>query len=80
MFAVMNRLPITMCEFLGAQGTSLVDQLVKDSGIEEFRTAITRYLIEEKRPLLLVNLADDLQPICISLRRTHLENWHHLSR
>jgi replication fork clamp-binding protein CrfC len=63
---------------LGEQGTALVDQLVKDSGIEEFRTAITRYLIEEKRPLLLVNLADDLQPICISLRRTYLESWHHL--
>jgi replication fork clamp-binding protein CrfC len=63
---------------LGEQGTALVDQLVKDSGIEEFRTAITRYLTEEKRPLLLVNLADDLQPICISLRRTYLENWHNL--
>ncbi len=63
---------------LGEQGSSLVEQLVKDSGIEEFRTAITRYLMEEKRPLLLVNLADDLQPICINLRRTYLENWHYL--
>jgi replication fork clamp-binding protein CrfC len=63
---------------LGEQGSGLVEQLIKDSGIEEFRTAITRYLMEEKRPLLLVNLADDLQPICISLRRTYLETWHHL--
>jgi replication fork clamp-binding protein CrfC len=63
---------------LGDQGSTLVDQLVKDSGIEEFRNAITRYLIEEKRPLLLVNLADDLQPICINLRRTYLESWHQL--
>jgi replication fork clamp-binding protein CrfC len=63
---------------LGEQGTALVEQLVKDSGIEEFRTAITRYLTEEKRPLLLVNLADDLQPICINLRRTYLESWHTL--
>jgi replication fork clamp-binding protein CrfC len=63
---------------LGDQGSALVDQLVKDSGIEEFRNAITRYLIEEKRPLLLVNLADDLQPICINLRRTYLESWHQL--
>ena len=63
---------------LGEQGSGLVEQLVKDSGIEEFRTAITRYLMEEKRPLLLVNLADDLQPLCISLRRTYLETWHYL--
>jgi replication fork clamp-binding protein CrfC len=63
---------------LGEQGSGLVEQLIKDSGIEEFRTAITRYLMEEKRPLLLINLADDLQPICINLRRTYLENWHHL--
>jgi replication fork clamp-binding protein CrfC len=63
---------------LGEQGSGLVEQLIKDSGIEEFRTAITRYLMEEKRPLLLVNLADDLQPICINLRRTYLETWHHL--
>ena len=34
--------------------------------------------MEEKRPLLLVNLADDLQPLCISLRRTYLETWHYL--
>ena len=32
---------------LGEQGSGLVEQLVKDSGIEEFRTAITRYLMEE---------------------------------
>ncbi len=63
---------------LGEQGSGLVEQLIKDSGIEEFRTAITRYLMEEKRPLLLVNLADDLQPICISLRRSYLETWHYL--
>jgi hypothetical protein len=56
----------------------LVEQLIKDSGIEDFRTAITRYLLEEKRPLLLVNLADDLQPICIDLRRNYLETWHYL--
>jgi replication fork clamp-binding protein CrfC len=63
---------------LGEQGRGLVEQLIKDSGIEEFRTAITRYLMEEKRPLLLVNLADDLQPICINLRRNYLESWHYL--
>ncbi len=59
-------------------GTGLIDQLIKDSGIEEFRAAITHYLTNEKRPLLFADLADDLQPICIALRQFYLETWHHL--
>lgn len=51
---------------LGSLGTGLIDQLIKDSGIEEFRNAITHYLTNEKRPLLFADLADDLQPICIA--------------
>ncbi|HEY9690826.1 MAG TPA: dynamin family protein [Oculatellaceae cyanobacterium] len=54
---------------LAEQGTPLIQQLIKDSGIEEFHTAITRYLQEDKRRELFTNLADDLQPICISLRK-----------
>ncbi|MCF3573444.1 dynamin-like GTPase family protein [Planktothrix agardhii 1806] len=50
-------------------GQPLVDQLIKDSGIEEFRNAITYYLTEEKRPQLFKNLADDLEDICIPLRK-----------
>lgn len=64
---------------LGEQGDALIRQLIHDSGIQDFRTAITRYLTEEKRPLLLVNLADDLQPICINLRKRYLETWHALA-
>jgi replication fork clamp-binding protein CrfC len=63
---------------LGKLGTRLIDQLIKDSGIEEFRTAITHYLTNEKRPLLFADLADDLQPICIALRQSYLESWHKL--
>ncbi len=59
-------------------GTGLIDQLIKDSGIEEFRAAITHYLTNEKRPLLFADLADDLQPICIALRQFYLETWHQL--
>ncbi|BAZ00459.1 hypothetical protein NIES37_44510 [Tolypothrix tenuis PCC 7101] len=51
------------------QGMPLISQLIKDSGIEEFRTAITRYLTEEKRPQLFQNLAEDLQDICINLKK-----------
>jgi replication fork clamp-binding protein CrfC len=57
---------------LAEQGTPLVKQLIEDSGIEEFRAAITRYLTEEKRPQLFANLADDLQPLCISLRKHYM--------
>ncbi len=60
---------------LNGLGTGVIEQLIKDSGIEEFRTAITRYLTTEKRPLLFVDLADDLQPICIALRQSYLEAW-----
>ncbi|VXD10817.1 dynamin-like GTPase family protein [Planktothrix paucivesiculata] len=50
-------------------GQPLIDQLIKDSGIEDFRAAITYYLTEEKRPQLFKNLADDLEDICIPLRK-----------
>ncbi len=59
-------------------GTGLIEQLIRDSGIEEFRAAITHYLTNEKRPLLFADLADDLQPICIALRQFYLETWHQL--
>jgi replication fork clamp-binding protein CrfC len=59
-------------------GIPLIEQLIVDSGIEEFRTAITRYLIEEKRPQLFTSLADDLQPLCISLRKYYLEIYREL--
>ncbi len=58
---------------LTEQGTPLIDQLITDSGIEEFRAAITRYLTQEKRPQLFANLADDLQPLCISLKNHYQE-------
>lgn len=65
---------------LQEQGQPLIDHLIDDSGIESFRTAITRYLTEEKRPQLLMNLVDDLQLICIPLRQHFLEAWHSLQR
>lgn len=65
---------------LGEQGETLIKQLIQDSGIENFRTAITRYLTEEKRPQLIATLADDLKPICTALQRHYLEAWHDLAR
>jgi replication fork clamp-binding protein CrfC len=61
-------------------GTQIIEQLIKDSGIEAFRTAITRYLTEEKRPQLFAALADDLQPLCITLRKTYIEAWQYCDR
>jgi replication fork clamp-binding protein CrfC len=54
---------------LGDWGNELIEKLIQDSGTEEFRTAITRYLTEEKRPQLFKNLADDLEDVCIKLKR-----------
>ena len=54
---------------LAQWGTPLINQLIQDSGIEEFRTAITKYLVEEKRPQLFQNLADDLEDVCIKLKK-----------
>ena len=54
---------------LSEQGTPLINQLIQDSGIEDFRTSITRYLTEEKRPQLFKNLADDLEDICIKIKK-----------
>lgn len=63
---------------LAEQGTSLIDQLIADSGIEEFSAAITRYLMEEKRPELFANLVNDLQPVCISLCQHYLKIYRDL--
>lgn len=60
---------------LTGYGTPLIDRLITDSGVEEFRTGVTRYLREEKRPLLFGNLADDLHPLCVALRQRYLEQW-----
>lgn len=54
---------------LGDWGNELIEKLIQDSGTNEFRTAITRYLTEEKRPQLFKNLADDLEDICIKLKK-----------
>ncbi|WP_138497872.1 dynamin-like GTPase family protein [Nostoc sp. PA-18-2419] len=50
-------------------GNELIEQLIEDSGIEDFRIAITRYLTEEKRPQLFKTLANDLGDVCIELKK-----------
>ncbi|MDZ8238837.1 MAG: dynamin-like GTPase family protein [Nostoc sp. ChiQUE01a] len=59
-------------------GNELIEQLIEDSGIEEFRTAITRYLTEEKRPQLFKNLANDLGDICIKLKKNYQSSQRNL--
>ena len=59
-------------------GTPLIEQLINDSGIEEFRNAIRRYLTQEKRPQLFVNLAEDLQPVCTDLKQHYLQQLQEL--
>lgn len=64
---------------LSEWGNPLINQLITDSGIEEFRDSITRYLTEEKRPQLFATLADDLQPLCIVLRKHYLDHYRKLA-
>ena len=63
---------------LSEYGTPLIEQLIDDSGIEAFRSAITRYLTEEKRPQLFANLAEDLKPICNELKQHYLKQLQEL--
>ncbi len=63
---------------LSEWGTPLINQLITDSGIEEFREGMTRYLKEEKRPQLFATLADDLQPLTITLRKYYITKWQEL--
>ena len=63
---------------LNEWGTPLINQLITDSGIEEFRNAITKYLTEEKRPQLFASLAEDLQPLCLKLQEYYLQQLREL--
>ncbi|BAQ60687.1 hypothetical protein GM3708_1093 [Geminocystis sp. NIES-3708] len=64
---------------LSEWGMPLIDQLIKDSGIDNFKQEITRYLTEEKRPQLFTNLADDLHPICIELKKFYQKSQQDLN-
>jgi replication fork clamp-binding protein CrfC len=59
-------------------GIDLIDQLITDSGINEFSQAVAHYLTAEKRPQLFSSLADDLQPLCINLKKYYLQNYREL--
>ncbi|MFB2976551.1 dynamin family protein [Microseira sp. BLCC-F43] len=61
-------------EALNKYGTTIIDQLLLDSGIQEFSNAITRYLTEEKRPELFANLASDISELCNDLCKSYLEH------
>jgi predicted RNA-binding protein with RPS1 domain/GTPase Era involved in 16S rRNA processing len=60
-------------DILNLHKNNIVEQLLQDSGIQEFSNAITRYLTEEKRPELFANLASDISELCNDLRESYLE-------
>lgn len=60
-------------EIINLYKTRIIEQLLQDSGIQEFSNAITRYLTEEKRPELFANLASDISELCNDLRESYLE-------
>jgi Dynamin family len=57
---------------LNDSGLSLIDQIINDSGIEIFKDGLQHYLTDEKIPELFTNLADDLEQICINLKKHYL--------
>jgi replication fork clamp-binding protein CrfC len=65
---------------LGDYGQTLVHQLIEDSGIEFFSGSVVYYLTHEKRPQLFGDLADDLHPLCTSIRDTYISRWHTLEQ
>lgn len=65
---------------LSEWGQPLIEQLIKDSGVDKFKQDMTRYLKEERYPQLFKALADDLEPLCISLREQYLTSWRDLEK
>jgi len=61
-------------EIINRYKTSIIEQLLQDSVIQEFSNAITRYLTEEKRPELFANLASDISELCNDLCESYLED------
>lgn len=60
-------------EIINRYKNGIIEQLLQDSGIQEFSNAITRYLTEEKRPELFANLASDISELCNDLCESYLE-------
>lgn len=58
----------------------LIEQLIKDSTIEEFRNGITDYLKDKKQRELFNKLADALYSPCISLRDYYLKKRSELEK
>ncbi|MEH2248266.1 hypothetical protein [Nostoc sp.] len=61
-------------------GQPLIDKLIDDSGVKQFRESITSYLIDNKHRELFENLADDLNELCRRLKECYENSYDHLSR
>lgn len=62
-------------KILNLYRTDIIDQLYQDSGIHDFRNAITRYLTEEKRPELFIALAQDINDLCEDIYQNYREEY-----
>jgi predicted RNA-binding protein with RPS1 domain/GTPase SAR1 family protein len=62
-------------EIINLYKNSIIEQLLQDSGIQEFSNAITRYLTEEKRSELFANLASNISELCNDLCKSYLEEY-----
>lgn len=68
----------TYLRILNLYQQDLINQLIQDSGIEEFREAMMTYLTQNKRHELFKNLADDLRKVCGTLHTLYLKEYGYL--
>ncbi|MFZ1029458.1 MAG: dynamin family protein [Limnoraphis robusta] len=64
---------------IDAHGYNLLNQLIQESGVEEFKKQLKDYLINKRKPQLFQALAEDLQPICSQLIKHYLNSKNALA-
>ncbi|MDZ7969243.1 MAG: dynamin-like GTPase family protein [Nostoc sp. DedSLP03] len=57
----------------------LINQLIDDSGVKQFRESITSYLVDNKHRELFENLADDLDEYCRHIKQYYEDLYNDLS-
>lgn len=58
---------------IDAHGDNLLNKLIQDSGVEEFKEKLNYYLMHKRKPELFKALAKALQPICKELKDYYLD-------
>ncbi|MEA5497101.1 dynamin family protein [Limnoraphis robusta] len=60
-------------------GDNLLNKLIQESGVEEFKKQLKDYLINKRKPELFQALAEDLKPICDELIKHYFNSKNALA-